>query len=108
VQIMPPSFRSVSPGIFRQSLLYPAGTQQRCQMVSRGFPGRLSRGVIEHGLFNTEEPLLCSARSVTTTIPQLPNSARIMSDLYHWFTEGFDTADLKEAKVLLEELAELA
>jgi hypothetical protein len=26
--------------------------------------------------------------------------------VYHWFTEGFDTADLKDAKVLLEELME--
>jgi hypothetical protein len=25
--------------------------------------------------------------------------------VYGWFTEGFDTLDLKEAKVLLEELA---
>jgi hypothetical protein len=24
----------------------------------------------------------------------------------NWFTEGFDTADLKDAKVLLEELSE--
>jgi len=24
---------------------------------------------------------------------------------YRWFTEGFDTRDLKEAKALLEELA---
>jgi tetratricopeptide (TPR) repeat protein len=28
-----------------------------------------------------------------------------LADIYNWFTEGFDTADLKEAKVLLEELA---
>ncbi len=27
-------------------------------------------------------------------------------NIYHWFTEGFDTADLTEAKVLLDELAE--
>jgi hypothetical protein len=27
-----------------------------------------------------------------------------LSDVYNWFTEGFDTADLKDAKVLLEEL----
>jgi len=26
-------------------------------------------------------------------------------DIYNWFTEGFDTADLKDAKPLLEELA---
>jgi hypothetical protein len=25
--------------------------------------------------------------------------------VYGWFTEGFDTLDLKEAKVLLDELA---
>jgi len=25
--------------------------------------------------------------------------------MYRWFTEGFDTLDLREAKVLLEELA---
>jgi predicted ATPase/class 3 adenylate cyclase len=28
----------------------------------------------------------------------------ILSTIYHWFTEGFDTADLQEAKVLLAEL----
>jgi class 3 adenylate cyclase/predicted ATPase len=29
----------------------------------------------------------------------------LLAPLYGWFTEGFDTADLQEAKVLLEELA---
>ncbi len=28
----------------------------------------------------------------------------ILADIYNWFTEGFDTADLKDAKALLEEL----
>jgi predicted ATPase len=27
----------------------------------------------------------------------------VLSEIYNWFTEGFDTADLKEAKALLEE-----
>ena len=27
---------------------------------------------------------------------------QLLSDIYNWFTEGFDTADLKEAKALLE------
>jgi predicted ATPase len=30
----------------------------------------------------------------------------LLAPVYHWFTEGFDTADLQEAKVLLEELRE--
>ncbi len=29
----------------------------------------------------------------------------ILAAIYNWFTEGFDTADLKEAKALLEELS---
>jgi predicted ATPase len=30
---------------------------------------------------------------------------KLLSEIYGWFTEGFDTADLKAAKALLEELA---
>jgi predicted ATPase len=29
----------------------------------------------------------------------------LLAEIYNWFTEGFDTADLQEAKALLEELA---
>jgi class 3 adenylate cyclase/predicted ATPase len=29
----------------------------------------------------------------------------MLAEIYNWFTEGFDTADLKDAKALLEELA---
>jgi predicted ATPase len=29
----------------------------------------------------------------------------LLAPVYDWFTEGFDTRDLKEAKALLEELA---
>ena len=29
----------------------------------------------------------------------------LLAPVYDWFTEGFDTADLKEAKALLDELA---
>jgi hypothetical protein len=35
------------------------------------------------------------------------NEARTMlAEIYGWFTEGFDTADLKEAKALIDELNE--
>ena len=29
---------------------------------------------------------------------------KILTDVYGWFTEGFDTADLQEAQALLQEL----
>jgi predicted ATPase len=35
-----------------------------------------------------------------------PQQAReLLASVYGWFTEGFDTLDLKEARVLLDELA---
>ena len=30
---------------------------------------------------------------------------KLLSDIYNWFTEGFDTKDLREAKILLDELS---
>ena len=30
---------------------------------------------------------------------------QLLAEIYGWFTEGFDTADLKQAKTLLNELA---
>jgi predicted ATPase len=33
------------------------------------------------------------------------DAQQLLSVIYGWFTEGFDTADLKQAKMLLEELA---
>jgi adenylate cyclase len=28
-----------------------------------------------------------------------------LAEIYNWFTEGFDTADLRDAKALLDELS---
>ena len=33
-----------------------------------------------------------------------PEAREMLSEIYNWFTEGFDTQDLKDAKALLEEL----
>ena len=30
---------------------------------------------------------------------------QLLAEVYNWFTEGFDTADLQEARALLHELA---
>jgi predicted ATPase len=32
------------------------------------------------------------------------DEAHMLAEIYGWFTEGFDTADLKDAKALLDEL----
>jgi predicted ATPase len=33
------------------------------------------------------------------------DARQLLAEIYGWFTEGFDTADLQEAKALLEELS---
>jgi predicted ATPase len=49
----------------------------------------------------------------TTSLAQLWRSQdkradahHLLSEIYNWFTEGFDTKDLQEAKALLDELSE--
>jgi hypothetical protein len=36
---------------------------------------------------------------------KVQQARELFTPVYGWFTEGFDTRDLKEAKALLEELA---
>jgi len=36
---------------------------------------------------------------------KVQQARELLAPVYEWFTEGFDTLDLKEAKALLEELA---
>jgi adenylate cyclase len=35
---------------------------------------------------------------------KITEARQMLAEIYGWFTEGFDTADLKEAKALLDEL----
>ena len=35
---------------------------------------------------------------------QMDEARRVLMQIYGWFTEGFDTRDLEEAKALLDEL----
>ena len=34
-----------------------------------------------------------------------PEAHIMLSEIYNWFTEGFETKDLQEAKALIEELS---
>ena len=50
----------------------------------------------------------CSKMSLARLIQKqgYRDEARTMlAEIYGWFTEGFDTADLKDAKALLHELS---
>ena len=53
---------------------------------------------------------LLELRAVTSLARLLRDTGRrdearaMLADIYNWFTEGFDTVDLKDAKALLDEL----
>ena len=38
---------------------------------------------------------------------KVQQARELLAPVYGWFTEGFDTLDLKDAKALLEELAQM-
>jgi len=42
--------------------------------------------------------LLCDTKRAS-------DARAMLADIYNWFTEGFDTADLKDAKALLDQLS---
>jgi predicted ATPase len=43
--------------------------------------------------------------SLTRDQGKVQQARELLAPVYGWFTEGFDTRDLKEAKALLEDLA---
>ena len=54
---------------------------------------------------------LCAAMSLARLRRQQGRQSEardLLAPIYGWFTEGFDTADLKEAKALLDTLTEPA
>jgi predicted ATPase len=44
-------------------------------------------------------------RAVVATASKKSEAHHMLSYIYNWFTEGFDTKDLQEAKALIEELS---
>jgi hypothetical protein len=44
-------------------------------------------------------------RAIAHELGRRDEARTMLADIDGWFTEGFDTADLKDAKALLEELS---
>ncbi len=55
-----------------------------------------------------QRPMSCARRPASRGCLPSRDAAKkaraTLAEIYNWFTEGFDTADLKDAKALLEEL----
>ena len=57
----------------------------------------------QHGRFVELAATTSLARLLRDT-SRRDEARTMLSEIYAWFTEGFDTADLKDAKALLDEL----
>jgi class 3 adenylate cyclase/tetratricopeptide (TPR) repeat protein len=95
--------------------------------VAGGYYGLKGELLLMHNKTSFAEPEICFRRAIEIARKQSAKSrelratislARLLSDtgrrgearamlaeIYNWFTEGFDTADLKDAKALLDELS---
>jgi class 3 adenylate cyclase/tetratricopeptide (TPR) repeat protein len=79
---------------------------------SPGTPN-LAEGHLRHAieLARNQGAKLWEIRATTSLARLLRDAGRrdearaMLSEVYNWFTEGFDTADLKDAKALLQELS---
>jgi predicted ATPase len=60
---------------------------------------RAERRVCQNTKYSARGWPACGATS------QSADARELLAPVYEWFTAGFDTRDLKEAKALLEELA---
>jgi class 3 adenylate cyclase len=96
--------------------------QHRWEAELHRLEGMALRGLnrLEEGQYALEEALLVARRQqakayelrAATSLARLwgeqgrrAEARELLAPVYGWFTEGFDTADLKEAAVLLDELA---
>jgi predicted ATPase len=73
-------------------------------MQRRAIGGGVTIGIVT---YSGSSGKLRAAMSLARLWPDQgkPQQARqLLAPVYGWFTEGFDTRDLKEAKALLEEL----
>jgi len=59
----------------------------------------------EHSAKSLELRALMSLARLLGNIGRRDEARTMLADIYNWFTEGFDTADLKDAKALLDEMA---
>ena len=71
-----------------------------CHRSRRAYYGR----TIRQELSKAQRPPTINLARMLASRGQRTEARATLAEIYNWFTEGFDTADLKDAKALLEEL----
>jgi predicted ATPase len=85
-------------GVFLRSLGSPAEEVESALRTALQIAG-------EQGAFLLKLRASTSLARLWRDQGKVQQARELLAPVYGWFTEGFDTRDLKEAKALLEELA---
>jgi predicted ATPase len=94
--------------IFRGwSLAMQGQGEEGLAQVRQGIAAWRATGAVVHiPYFCTVLADVCAHLGYTADgLQALAEARELLAPIYGWFTEGFDTADLQDAKVLLEVLA---
>ena len=60
---------------------------------------------MKDGALQIVRDLVPASDKLRRRVPDRRRDRALLAPVYDWFTEGFDTPDLKDAKLLLDELA---
>ena len=74
------------------------------QQQAKSFELRAAMSLVRLRQSQVQYDVAYTGQNQTRT--KLAEAHCLLSDAYHWFTEGFDTMDLQEAKALIESLSE--
>jgi predicted ATPase len=74
--------------------------------VLRGWSERASVSICRQSTKSLELRAVMSLSRLWQQQGKRDQAHQMLADIYGWFTEGFDTKDLQEAKALLQELSE--
>ena len=95
--------------MFKHALIQEAAYQSLLKSTRQQYHQRIAQVLAEHFPETAEaHPELRAATSLSRLWQQQGKRAEahaLLAPIYHWFTEGFDTTDLQEAKALLDILA---
>ena len=89
----------------RGDLRRSIGTRAQCELAERDFREAINLSQIMSAKSLELRATTSLARLLCDT-DRSDEACAILAEMYNWFTEGFDTADLKDARVLLDELSQ--
>ena len=82
----------------------PIITNEDAAIDSAFFGSHAGRTCYARGTLNRKRQPATTLARVLAERNDRHMAVDLLAPIYGWFTEGFDTADLKEAKALLDEL----